>query len=176
MLKTFMKTLGSATALTIIALSSLPSQAEVIARSSATLTTADGKQAGTVNLQQTPAGVLITADLMNLTPGWHGFHLHETGLCEGDFTSAGDHFNPAGKEHGFLNPNGPHAGDMPNIYVNENGKAEFSTINNQVSLAEGEASLADGDGTAIIVHENPDSHQQDAGAGARQACGVMQMN
>ena len=173
---TFLKTLASAAALTVIALPALPSQAAEMARASASITTADGKDAGTVTLEQTSAGVLISGELTNLKPGWHGFHLHETGQCEGDFASAGDHFNPAGKEHGFMNPNGSHAGDMPNIHAGDDGKAAFNVLNTQVSLSESDASLADDDGTAVMIHENPDSYQKDAGAGGREACGVVQMN
>lgn len=142
---------------------------------STTLKTADGKEAGTLNLQQTPNGVLVMGELMNITPGWHAVHLHEAGACDGDFTSAGDHFNPAGKEHGFNNPNGYHAGDMPNVHVGDDGKAQFNFLNAQVSLGEGDMSLADSDGSAVIVHVGKDSYGKEAGAGAREACGVITM-
>lgn len=149
--------------------------AQAAESASATLKTADGKEAGTLNLQQTPNGVLVMGELMNITPGWHAVHLHETGACEGDFTSAGGHFNPAGKEHGFNNPNGYHAGDMPNVYVGDDGKAQFNFLNAQVSLGEGDMSLADSDGSAVIVHVDKDSYGKEAGAGAREACGVINM-
>jgi Cu-Zn family superoxide dismutase len=142
---------------------------------SATLKTSDGKDAGTLTLQQTPNGVLVMGDVMNITPGWHAVHLHETGACDGDFTSAGGHFNPAGKEHGFDNPDGYHAGDMPNVYVGDDGKAQFNFLNAQVSLGDGDMSLGDSDGSAVIVHAGKDSYGKDAGAGAREACGVITM-
>src|SRR5687767_4392471 len=73
---------------------------------------------GEARFQQTPHGVLLRLDLKNATPGVHGFHIHEVGRCEApDFESAGGHFSPDRRAHGFLNPGGPHAGDLPSIFV-----------------------------------------------------------
>lgn len=134
----------------------------------------DGKLMGMVTLQQTPHGVLVKAELNGLPPGGHGFHIHENGACTPDFAAAGDHFNPQGKGHGLTQENGPHAGDMPNIFAGDDGKVTAEVINSRVTLGEDETSVFDDNGSAIIVHEKPDTHGADAGAGGRLACGVIQ--
>jgi superoxide dismutase, Cu-Zn family len=143
----------------------------------ANLQNQQGEDVGTVELRQMPTGVHIIARLTNLPAGEHGFHIHETGVCEGDFTSAGGHFNPDGSEHGFLVEGGPHAGDLPNIHVPESGELTVEYVNDRVSLEEGaEGTLFDDDGSAIVIHSDPDDYQsQPAGdAGARIACGVIE--
>ena len=78
----------------------------------------DGKEVGTVDLTDTPNGVLMRLDLTAVPPGDHGFHVHAIGKCEPpDFKSAGGHFNPDETKHGLMTADGPHAGDMPNLYV-----------------------------------------------------------
>ena len=134
----------------------------------------DGKDMGTITLTETPNGVLINADLSNLSPGGHGFHIHEKGSCSPDFKAAGGHYNPDGKEHGLNNPKGHHAGDMPNIFVNADGTAHVEVLNASVTLGDGKGTLFDEDGSAFIVHEKPDSHNADPGAGGRVACGVIE--
>jgi Cu-Zn family superoxide dismutase len=135
---------------------------------------ADGGSAGTVTITPTPNGLLLAADLANLGDGERSFHIHETGLCEGDFTSAGGHYNPTDKEHGFKVENGPHAGDMPN-FTASGGEAQFQTFNPMVTLTGGEAPLQDADGSALVVHGGADDYQsQPSGdAGDRIACGVV---
>ena len=136
---------------------------------------ADGAEMGVVTLTQGPNGVLVQADLQGLTPGAHGFHIHETGACTPDFGAAGDHFNPASTGHGFNHEEGAHAGDLPNVYAGEDGAARADFFTTAVSLAaDVENSLFDSDGSAIIVHENPDTYGADAGAGGRVACGIIQ--
>lgn len=134
----------------------------------------DGKDMGTVTLTQTPSGVMINANLTNLSPGGHGFHIHEKGSCSPDFKAAGGHYNPDGKEHGLNNPSGHHAGDMPNIFVNADGTVQVEILNAAVTLGDGNGTLFDEDGSAFIVHEKPDSHAADPGAGGRVACGVIE--
>ena len=137
----------------------------------------DGAPMGTVSLKQGPQGVLLSADLTGLAPGAHGFHIHETGTCSPDFAAAGDHFTLEGVEHGYMNPNGQHLGDMPNIYAAADGTSRADAFNNAVTLAEGpETSVFDADGSAIIVHEKGDTYGADAGAGGRVACGVIVRN
>ena len=140
---------------------------------------ADGADAGTVTFTQTKSGVLhIVVEMTNLAPGSHGLHIHEKGACDaaGGFESAGGHY-AGGKGHGINSENGPHPGDLPNVHVGENGvlKAEFFTT--QLSLGEGGANpLLDADGSAVILHAEPDDHASDpAGhAGNRIACGVVE--
>ncbi len=129
---------------------------------------------GLVTLTQGSRGVLVSADLTGLTPGAHGFHIHETGSCEPDFSAAGDHFAPEGMEHGYFNQDGHHAGDMPNIHATEDGTVRADVFNGDITLESGEAnSILDADGSAIIVHEKADTYGADAGAGGRVGCGVI---
>ena len=137
----------------------------------------DGADLGTVTLTQGPQGVLVMADLTGLAPGAHGFHIHEVGTCSPDFSAAGDHFTLEGVEHGYMNPNGQHLGDMPNIHAAADGTARADVFNGAVTLADGsDNSVFDADGSAIIVHEKGDTYGADAGAGGRVACGVIEKN
>src|SRR5690606_6252786 len=88
----------------------------------AALKDADGKAVGTVTLTQTPGGVLVKLAASNLPGGERAFHIHAVGKCEPPFTSAGGHFNPGGKKHGLMAPEGHHAGDMPNLFVPAGGE------------------------------------------------------
>ena len=134
----------------------------------------DGKSqpVGTATLTQTPHGVLISVDLHHLTPGVHAIHLHETGKCEPPFKTAGGHFNPAHKQHGFRVEGGAHGGDLPNLDVPANGKVKAEFIAHDVTI---EGGLLDADGAALVVHAKADDYKsQPAGeAGDRVACGVI---
>jgi Cu-Zn family superoxide dismutase len=139
---------------------------------------AKGEVMGTATFHEVAGGgVLIEANLSNLPPGTHAFHLHEKGACEGpDFKTAMGHFNPTGKQHGFLNPKGFHAGDMPNFEVPPGGKVKLTVVNTAVTLAKGaKNSLFQSGGTSLMVHHHADDYKSDpAGdAGARVACGVV---
>ncbi len=140
----------------------------------ATMAGPGGEEMGVVTLTQTSHGVLVAADLNGLTPGGHGFHIHETGSCEPDFKAAGGHYNPHGGAHGYAHGGQPHAGDMPNIYAGADGSARADVLNPWVTMVDGEAgALFDEDGSAIIIHAKPDTYGDKAGAGARVACGVI---
>lgn len=137
----------------------------------------DGKDVGTVELTETPNGVLLKATLTGLPPGTHAFHIHGVGQCEPPFTSAKGHFNPEEKKHGFLAEGGPHAGDMPNIHVPESGELSFEVFNTAITLEKGDSdSVFDDDGSTVMIHEGADDYKTDpAGdAGARIACGVIE--
>lgn len=145
-------------------------------KASAVLKETSGKEVGTATLLATPSGTLVTLELAAAPPGMHGFHIHTTGKCEPpDFTSAGGHFNPDETKHGLMNPEGPHAGDMPNIHVPEDGKLAVEVLNPLVTLSK-ESALLDEDGTALVIHAEPDDYLTDpAGhAGNRIACGVIE--
>lgn len=137
---------------------------------------ANGEDHGTATFTQTPSGVLIKAQLKGLPPGEKGFHIHAVGECVPPFTSAGGHFNPGGKKHGLMSPDGPHAGDMPNIHVGASGELTIEVLNTFVTLETGKPnSLIGGKGTSLMVHAKHDDHASDpAGeAGPRIACGVI---
>ena len=131
-----------------------------------------GESVGEVKLMQTPHGTLLHARFSNLPPGAHAFHVHTVGKCEPPFKSAGGHFNPGGKKHGFLAADGLHAGDMPNIHVPASGSLEIEVLNTLLKL---DSSLFDADGAAIVLHAGPDDYKTDpaGAAGARIACGVI---
>ena len=136
--------------------------------------TADGDRAGTVSVSRTPNGLLLVAEVIGLEPGEHGFHIHETGRCEGpDFASAGGHWSPEGRAHGFAAEDGPHAGDMPNIFVNNDGFAQVHRFLDAATPAGDAEALMDGDGAAVVVHEDADSYLTEPRADGRVACAVL---
>jgi Cu-Zn family superoxide dismutase len=152
-------------------------QDEPAITATASLKGADGAEHGSATFTQTPAGVLIEAELTGLPAAEHGFHFHETGQCEPPFDSAGGHYNPAGAEHGFMTVGGPHAGDMPNIHVPDSGALTVEVLNANATLEEGAPeSLFDDDGTALMIHGHADDYksQPSGEAGARIACGVVE--
>jgi Cu-Zn family superoxide dismutase len=143
----------------------------------AELKDAQGKVVATAKLKQTKSGVKISLTASALPAGLHAFHIHAVGKCEPpDFKSAGGHFNPAHKEHGLKNPQGPHAGDMPNFTVGVNGMGKTSYVDTRVTLGEGDNSLFHEGGTALVIHEKADDNMSDpaGNAGARIACGVIE--
>lgn len=144
----------------------------------ATADMVDGKgdHVGTARFTEVPEGVRIVLEVSNLPPGVHGFHIHDKGACEGpEFKSAGGHFNPDGKQHGFHNPQGPHAGDLPNLVVDEKGMAKADFVAPGLTLRPGRYSLLDADGTSLMIHANPDDYVTDpaGNAGPRLACGTI---
>lgn len=160
-------------ACTLGAVASLPAYAQT---AKAALKDASGKDVGTVQLIQTPHGVLLKMALKGVAPGEHAFHIHAVGKCEPPFTSAGGHFNPASKKHGMEAKEGAHAGDMPNLYVPANGELTVDVANHMVTLAKGQPnSVFDADGSAIIIHAGADDYKTDptGNAGDRIACGVI---
>lgn len=142
----------------------------------ADLVAPDGTSIGTATLAQGANGVVvISVQARGLPEGMHGFHIHQTGQCEPDFQAAGDHYNPDDKQHGYMNEAGFHAGDLPNIQFDAQNNARADMFTTQVSLAaDAPNTVFDTDGSAFIIHENPDSYQAEAGAGGRLACGVIQ--
>ncbi|MBA3372852.1 MAG: superoxide dismutase family protein [Actinomycetota bacterium] len=112
----------------------------------------DGARVGVVRLREHARGVMVHARLRGLTPGFHGFHVHTTGICdpdaaEGPFTSAGGHYVGGGGAHG------DHAGDMPSLYVADNGTAKLAFHTDAYTLDE----LRDADGSAVMVHAGRDN-------------------
>lgn len=153
-------------------------------RAQARLRDQSGAPVGQVRFTQLADAVQVSATVQGLPPGFHGFHIHETGRCVPPFTSAGGHFNPTGAPHG------EHAGDMPVLLVNSDGTGSLSFVTDRFTIH----ALDDADGSAVIVHENADnyaniperyhSHTENVfgpdsatlatgDAGARLACGVV---
>ncbi len=136
----------------------------------------EGKQVGVATLIETPEGVRVAVTGYRLPPGSHGLHIHAVGLCEPpEFTSAGAHFNPGSKQHGRLNPAGPHAGDLPNLVVGASGEGGIDVTTKAFTLSQSPVSLLGGKGTSLVIHANPDDEKTDptGNSGGRIACGVI---
>lgn len=148
-------------------------------RKTATADIKDGKgqKVGAATFKATKSGVQMSVKVMNLSPGVHALHIHEAGKCDApDFKTAGGHFNPAMKKHGMQNPEGHHAGDLPNLTVSAKGKGAFKNTTQDVTLAgDGPTSLFRAGGTSVVIHEKADDMKTDpaGNAGARIACGVI---
>jgi len=135
--------------------------------------TAGNKVSGTVTFTEVADGVQVHADIAGLTPGNHGFHVHEFGDCSStDASSAGAHFNPTNQPH--AGPDAPerHVGDMGNVEADASGKATLEYVDHQISLITDERSVI---GRSVVVHAKADDLKtQPAGdSGARIACGVI---
>jgi Cu-Zn family superoxide dismutase len=143
----------------------------------AVLEDAQGKEIGTATFTPAKGGVRVQVRVAGLTPGKHGIHIHAAGKCEPpDFKSAGGHLNPSGRKHGLHNPEGAHAGDLPNLTVGKDGKAATAFTARGATLGEGPGSLLGPDGAALVIHADPDDEKTDpaGSSGARIACGVVE--
>jgi Cu-Zn family superoxide dismutase len=152
-------------------------QAMAASSGSARLIGLDGHAMGTAKFSQAGHGVLIELDAHGLKPGPHAVHIHSVGQCDAKakFDSAGGHFSPMPKNHGFMDKHGAHAGDMTNQFADATGNLRASIYNPNVTLKRGERSLFDKDGSSIVIHAAADDYKsQPAGnAGGRVACGVI---
>jgi len=125
-------------------------------------------ESGAVSVQVNVTGLATAV-------GKHGIHLHAVGSCTPDFKAAGGHFNPAAAKHGLDSPQGPHAGDLPNIVFSTDGSASYEAVTDRITLGPGERSIFDADGTALVIHAGPDDQKTDptGNSGDRIACGVL---
>jgi Cu-Zn family superoxide dismutase len=147
--------------------SDAPSNATAVA-----LVGSSGQQVGTVRMWQTPGAVSFRIEGNGLGVGRKGLHVHAVGRCDAPaFTTAGSHWNPAARKHGLSNPQGPHAGDLPNVPVAANGSLRETVVLSGTSLA----ALADADGSALVLHAGEDDNVTDpsGNSGDRIACAVL---
>jgi Cu-Zn family superoxide dismutase len=139
---------------------------------------ATGAEIGSVRLSEDRHGIVhVHVRVKGLSTGLHGIHIHAIASCTAPtFASAGGHYNPFVRQHGLENPSGPHAGDLPNLVVGARGHGRLHARTDRVTLRPGLATLLDGDGSAFIIHANPDDQVNDVGnggSGARIACAVI---
>lgn len=137
---------------------------------------AAGDEVGTAKMSEQPNGIEIKMKAKGFTPGPHGLHVHEIGICEGPaFISSGNHFNPDDKEHGLLNEKGAENGDLPNVSASNEGEIKAKIVAPNLSFQEGKKTLRRKDGTSLIITEGPDDGMtQPAGnSGKRIVCGVI---
>jgi superoxide dismutase, Cu-Zn family len=175
------------TALTATAQDSTPMAAAQQATPMATTTAAldvplidaSGAAVGLATFTEDADGVTVRLLIEGLSPGEHGWHVHEFGVCEpgGDepFSSAGGHWNPSAQPHGAPDAAEHHVGDFGNLVASADGLAEAEITTTDFTLGEGPTSVYDEDGTAIVVHEGVDdlTTQPSGNSGPRYACGVV---
>jgi len=168
-----MRSLGFLVAGSILALGAAASAAPSQKAVAVLKPPAGGNVAGTVGFAAVEGGVRVSGRVTGLTPGSHGFHVHEKGDCSAaDFTSAGGHFNPTGDPHAGPTEAKRHAGDMGNIEANKDGVAEINYLDTKLGF-EGASNVV---GRGVIVHANADDlkTQPTGNAGGRVACGVVE--
>lgn len=166
--------------LILLSFGGLTAQAQTEEKSSAPLKaiavlhpTAGSKVSGTVTFTEVADGVQVQAEITGLTPGNHGFHVHEFGDCSaGDASSAGSHFNPTNKPHAGPDDTERHVGDMGNVEADASGKAKLEYLDHQISLTSDQQSVV---GRSVVVHAKADDlkTQPSGDSGARIACGVI---
>lgn len=162
-----------------------PTLAAAGERASGTLIDPTGATIGRVELTQEANEVRMVVritDEQRIRPGNHGIHFHAVGRCDTpDFMSAGGHFNPTGKQHGAKNPQGAHAGDLPNLPLDDTtrnqggGGYTWTTTTSAITLTAGAANIFDADGTALVIHADPDDEATDptGNSGGRVACATI---
>lgn len=134
----------------------------------AVIRNSQGQPVGTVRMMPHGNGTHLMVSVSGMPAGAHGAHLHAAGRCDApDFTTAGPHWNPTNRQHGTRNPNGPHLGDLPNLVVASNGTGTLEAMVN--------GSMADADGTSLVIHANADDMVTDpsGNSGGRIACAVV---
>lgn len=143
----------------------------------ASLVDSTGGRVGVATFSDSGGSGRLAISVTGLKPGAHGMHIHESGACTTpDFQSAGGHFNPDGKKHGTLNPDGPHAGDLPSLHVESDGSADTTLAVPSALLTEGSGSIVGTQRRSLVIHADPDDEKTDpsGNSGARVVCGVIE--
>ena len=143
---------------------------------SATLRTAAGRDYASASATQVGDSIRISIEALAMPRGTYGVHIHAAGRCDApDFSSAGPHWNPSGRQHGKDNPAGMHKGDLPNLFVGTDGRGSLEINLPGSRLSGGSMPMLDADGAAIVIHEQADDYRTDpsGNSGARIACGVF---
>jgi Cu-Zn family superoxide dismutase len=154
---------------------------EVTARATATIKGDGVSGKATFTERRTGEATVVEIEVSadGLKPGRHGVHLHAVGKCEPDFNAAGGHFDPGPAGNTDPDANHPfHMGDIPNLTVGADGKGTLRATTTRVTLSEGPLSLFDTDGSAIIIHGNPDqgitgAPKSGVSGGPRVGCGAI---
>jgi len=135
----------------------------------------EGNPVGTADFVEGPNGVAVSVNAKDLPPGEHGIHIHEKGKISPDFKAAGEHYNPTKDKHGFNNPKGPHASDLKNITVAEDGTATYADTAEALTVAGTQNAILDSDGSALAIHEKADDYETDPSgeSGEPIAAGVI---
>jgi Cu-Zn family superoxide dismutase len=148
--------------------------AQDVTKAMAKLEPKSGSQVtGMVTFTQSGDEVQVLADIQNLKPGKHGFHIHEKGDCSApDAASAGGHFNPSHQHHGGPHTAERHLGDLGNIEADASGKAHLDW-KGKLQLSGANSII----GKSVVVHEKEDDLKTDpaGNSGARIACGVIEV-
>lgn len=142
----------------------------------AALLAADGSSRGEATVAEMADGLHVAVRATGVSPGVHAVHVHMTGTCTPpDFTSAGGHWNPTGRQHGKDNPAGMHMGDMPNMTAGADGTGAMEYVIPGGTLRAGAQPLLDADGAAVVIHAQADDNKSDpaGNAGGRIACGIL---
>ena len=131
-----------------------------------------GAEVGRATAIEVGGGLRVTVDARGIPAGTHGAHIHTVGACDAPgFTTAGGHWNPTQRQHGSMNPNGQHEGDLPNLVIGSDGRGTLGAVVPGATMA----GLLDADGAALVVHAGPDDLMTDpaGNSGGRIACGVF---
>ena len=139
----------------------------------------DGEVIGQARFVEDATGLIhLNVHVKGISTGEHGIHIHAVGACAPTFLAAGGHHNPLGHKHGLDNPDGPHAGDLPALKVNKAGVGHLNVTTDRATLSGGPTSVFDADGSALVIHADPDDQVTDptGNSGARIACGIIKQD
>ncbi len=167
-------------ALALIGALAVPTFAGGATRASATIINTSGAPIGWARFVEDATGIVhVNVHVKGLTLGLHGIHIHRAADCTPPFTAAQSHYNPGRLLHGLDSLNGPHAGDLPNLTVNDDGVGHLNTTTDRVTLTDGPTTLFDTTegqvGSSLVIHAAPDDQVTDptGSSGGRVACGVI---